>query len=252
MVQITIDGKGYEAEKGISVLEVLRANKIPVPSLCYHPALKPSGACRLCVIEMPSKTGKPSTMLSCILRVKEGLEISTRSELVHKERSKAFQRLLHLAPQAQVLRDLAEAHGVDLGPPPDGCIRCRLCIRVCKEVVGPGALKMGKRHGKDYVVPVEGLCIGCGTCVNICPTRVIRLEDKEGIRTISIRGETIGVHILERCEACGNYFASQKFLAHVAERVTEKHPDVKKHHNYCPTCAKLFSDRITSFSRFRR
>ena len=252
MVTITIDGHPFEAEEDAHIIEVLKANKFPVPALCYHPALRPSGACGLCAVEVPGKTGKSVTMLSCILRVKAGLDIKTRGELVDKARIRAFQRLLQQAPQAKVIRDLAVAHGVDLGPPPDGCIRCRLCIRVCKEIVGPGALMMEKREGKDYVVPKEGLCIGCGTCVNICPTRVIRQEDREGIRTISLGDEMIGVHVLERCEACGNYFASRKFLAHVAERVTQKHPDVKEHHLYCPTCAKLFSDRVKSFSRLRR
>lgn len=252
MATITIDDQVYEAEKGVPVLEVLKSEGIPVPYLCYHPALKPSGACRLCAVEVRGKTGKPVTMLSCILKVKDGLDIRTTSDIVVKARIRAFNRLLQLAPESQVIRDLAETHGVDLGPPPDGCIRCRLCIRVCKEVVGAGALKMEKREGRDVVVPVEGLCIGCGTCVNICPTRVIHMEDKDAVRTLSIRHDIIGIHALERCEACGIYFASQKFLNHVEQRVVERHPDVKEHHKYCPTCAKLFSDRIKSFARLRK
>jgi len=142
---------------------------------------------------------------------------------------------------------LAKSYGIDPGPPPDGCVRCRLCIRVCKEIVGPAALKMEKRDGMNYVVPIEGLCIGCGTCANICPTKVIAVEDKESMRTISIRDEVIGRHPLERCEGCGKLFATPRFLDHIHKR-TAGHTDVKAHHNYCPTCAKLFSDRIRSFS----
>ena len=65
------------------------------------------------------------------------------------------------------VRELATAWNVDLGPRPDGCIRCRLCIRVCKEIVGPGALVMHKRDGISLVEPIEGRCIGCGTCFSI-------------------------------------------------------------------------------------
>jgi bidirectional [NiFe] hydrogenase diaphorase subunit len=247
MFRFTLDGENVEAEGGSTVLEVSRGRGISIPTLCYHPALKPSGSCKLCVVEVISRGGHPVTMLSCALKVKDGMSITTQSDLVNKARARAFRDLLHMAPQATVIRKMAEEYGVDLEPPPDGCIRCRLCVRVCKEIVGAGALKMERRHDRNLVVPAENLCIGCGTCVNICPTGVIHLEDRDGVRTLSIRDEVIGRHILERCEACGRLFATQKFITHTRER-TLLHPDVKEHHLYCPTCAKLFSGRITSLS----
>ncbi len=244
MVTITIDGREYPAEAGMSVLEVLRANDISIPTLCYHPSLRPSGSCRLCAVEVPGRsTGRKITMLSCVLKVKAGMQIKTQSDAVTRARTRAFRNLLQMAPQAKRILDLAAVYGIDPGPPPDGCIRCRLCIRVCKEIVGPEALKMEKRDGLNYVVPIEGRCIGCGTCANICPTDVIRVEDRENARTISIRSEVIGRHPLERCEGCGKLYATPKFLHHIQQR-TSVHTDVKTHHHYCPICAKLFSDRI--------
>ncbi len=248
MVTITIDDREYRAEEGMSVLEVARANDIPIPTLCYHPSLRPSGSCRLCAVEVPGRaTGRQVTMLACILKVKDKMVIQTRSEAVHRARTRAFRNLLQMAPQAKTIIALAKSFGIDPGPPPDGCVRCRLCVRVCKEIVGPGALKVEKRDGMNYVVPIEGLCIGCGTCANICPTNVIEVEDHDDVRTISIRDEIIGRHPLERCEGCGKLFATPKFLEHIHKR-TSAHTDVKIHHKYCPTCAKLFSDRIKSFS----
>lgn len=246
MLSITIDDAVYSAEPGMTVLEVLRAHRIPIPTLCYHPALKPSGSCRLCAVEVAGPSGRQLTMLSCILKVKEGLAIRTTGERVDQARLKAFRRLLQMAPQSVSIRRLAETYHIDLGPPPDGCIRCRLCVRVCNEIVGAGALKMEKREGKNMVVPADGNCIGCGTCANLCPTRVIHMEDADNVRTLSIRGEIIGRHPLERCEGCGKLYATAKFLQHINRRVTP-HPDVKEHHRYCPTCAKIFSDRIRSF-----
>jgi bidirectional [NiFe] hydrogenase diaphorase subunit len=245
-VEIIVDDKPYLVDSKMTVLEALKSHHFDIPTLCFHPALKPSGACRLCSVEVVAKSGKTITMLSCILPVKNGLEIKTNGDLVKQARIRAFGNLVQMAPQSRKIRDLAKKHGIDLGPPPDGCIRCRLCIRVCREIVGPGALKMEKREGIKFVVPIPDACIGCGTCANLCPTQVIKVEDLENVRTISIRDEVIGRHPLENCEGCGKRFATPKFLKHISDR-TAPHPDVKLHHRYCQTCAKLFSDRIKSF-----
>jgi bidirectional [NiFe] hydrogenase diaphorase subunit len=241
-MKITIDGNRYPVETGETVIQVLRRNQIEIPTLCYHPALKPSGSCKLCAVEVVSKTQRRTNMLACILKVRAEMVVETRSALVDQARTQAFLKLLNMAPQSQYIRQLAWQHGIDVGPMPDGCIRCRLCIRVCQQAVGAGALKMEKQGGRSLVVPIEGRCIGCGTCANLCPTKVIRVTDQDQVRTIAIRDAIIGRHRLTRCEGCGRYFATHSFMEMIARR-TEPHPHVKELHNYCATCAKLFSPR---------
>ena len=91
----------------------------------------------------------------------------------------------------------------------------------------------------------QGQCIGCGTCANLCPTGFIRVTDKEGIREVSFEDCLVGRLPLERCEACGNPYATFNFLQHV-EKATLPHPEPKDPHHLCPACAKMMSDRARS------
>lgn len=240
VVTIVIDGNEYVVEEGLSLLKVLRAEGKNIPSLCYHPALKkPIAACKLCAVQIRAKDRPEKVALSCAIKTSAGLCVETDTDAVRQSRSQAIVQMLAFAPQSPVLLKLAADYGIEMPFQPDGCIRCLLCERVCREIVGVDALRVVKKDGRKFIVPIEGACIGCGTCANICPTQAIRIEDRENVRTISIRDEIIGIHPLERCEVCGRRFATPKFLAFTQQR-TQPVPEIKEHHAYCPSCAKLF------------
>ncbi len=242
MIDITIDDKKISARKNQTILQAAKENGIKIPHLCFHPALKPSGSCKLCGVEVASPTGKQVVMLSCIMKVKENLTVRTNSDLVKEAREKAFNKLLQMAPDSARIRNLAKDFNVAITPPPNGCIRCRLCIRVCNEIVEAKALRMVKTEHGNMVVPETGRCIGCGTCANLCPTKVIKVVDQDNVRTVSIKDEIIGQLPLARCEGCGKLYATSNFLKHV-EDVTHSHTDTKEHHRLCPSCIKLMSNR---------
>jgi bidirectional [NiFe] hydrogenase diaphorase subunit len=246
MITIRVNGQELQAAEGANLLEVLQTADIRIPVVCFHPALKSAtGICRLCTVEVATPGKPPEAKRACLVKTVNGLAVQTESVAVQAAREKAMRSLLKQAPQSERLIRLAQEFGIRIDPAPDGCIRCLLCERVCKEVVGAGALQLGKRDGKRLIEPVEGRCIGCGTCANICPTHVILITDEESVRTISIRNEVIGRHPLETCEGCGRRFATPKFLEVAHERAVDHHPDVKEHHRWCPECAKRLSPRVS-------
>lgn len=63
---------------------------------------------------------------------------------------------------------------------PNKCILCGLCVRVCDEVMGIGALGLVHRGFDTVVKPtlekplIESGCVSCGQCVNVCPTGALQ------------------------------------------------------------------------------
>ena len=243
MVSIKINGVEHQAEAGKRLLILLNKKGIRVPHLCFHNALTPAAACKLCVVEVKEKDRPIRTRLSCAVKIKEHLEITTESAMVHQLRNAAMGELLKLAPHSEAIHKIGREFGLTTGIIPDGCIRCRLCVRVCSEIIGAKALRMVKVKGRNYVTPSKNnACIGCLTCTNLCPTDAIRYEDDENVRTVMIRDEVVGRHTLERCQICGKLFATTRFLEHVKESERE-HTEEKDHHQRCPTCSKLYYRR---------
>lgn len=63
---------------------------------------------------------------------------------------------------------------------PNKCILCGLCVRVCDEVMGIGALGLVNRGFDTVVKPnlekplANSGCISCGQCVSVCPTGALQ------------------------------------------------------------------------------
>ncbi|WP_321419906.1 4Fe-4S binding protein [uncultured Desulfobacter sp.] len=188
-------------------------------------------------------------MLSCILKVKPGLEIRTESDMVTAHRQAAFDKLLSMAPDSVRIRELAEQFNMTVPPKPDGCIRCRLCVRVCNDIIGARAIAMVKTQNRRQVGPGDGDCIGCGTCANLCPTQFITVQDQDNIRTVFTGDQILSCLPLEQCEACGTQYATAPFLSHV-ENSIKNLVHVGQGHKFCPECTRVMSSRTHTNEHF--
>ena len=52
MLQVTINETAHEFPDGLTILAALRQLGIEVPTVCHDDRLEPSGACRLCSVEI--------------------------------------------------------------------------------------------------------------------------------------------------------------------------------------------------------
>lgn len=201
MVNIEVNNRKVEAKEGETLLTALRREGIHVPTLCHVDGLTPTGACRLCAVEVE---GTPALVPSCSFPVSEGMKIHTHSARALEARRTIVQLLLSNHPDDCLycirnggcdLQELAQELGVrqrlfsgkrsvgklDVSSPsivrdPDKCILCGKCVRVCEEVQGVAAIDFARRGSQATVATAfdTGLnlssCINCGQCIIACPT----------------------------------------------------------------------------------
>jgi len=239
LVKTVIDGREVEVRRDRWALEVAREMGIAIPSLCYHPALEPYGACRLCVVEV-TRGGQTWLTTSCDLPIREGLTIRTDTPAVRKARKMALELLWAQAPDAVEIQEMARAMGVDkprfAARREEGkCILCGLCVRVCTEIVGHSAVGFSRR-GADRGIgtpfqEASDVCIGCNACVAVCPTGHILTADDGPIRRL----RTFQTELeMATCEVCGRAFAPVRQMEHLRGRLGETVPVA----DVCPVCRR--------------
>jgi len=183
VVKITIDGQEIEVEDGTTILEAAQQLGIKIPTLCYHKALPPYGACRLCLVEISQNSGSSSVQASCTYPAQEGLIVKTDTERVIRTRKCMAELLLARCPDSEEVRRIAKELGVEkprIRPKNEDCLLCGLCVRMCRDRMGRGAIGFAGRGSKREIQPAfdvqSDVCQTCGACFTVCPTQAIKFE----------------------------------------------------------------------------
>ena len=81
MINVKIEGKSYQFEEGLTILEATKKAGFNVPTLCYYKNLVNSASCRVCLVEVK---GARTLVTSCNTIINEGMEISINSERAYE------------------------------------------------------------------------------------------------------------------------------------------------------------------------
>ncbi len=209
-IVLTIDNKKISCPPGTSILEAATQNDIKIPHLCYHPDLKPFGACRLCLVE-DHESGR--LMASCVTPVAADMKLLSDTPRILSHRRNIVRLMIAEHPESCIvcskgnrcqLRWVASQMGIgetDLYAMPNykplehanpfitrdlsKCILCGKCIRADHELVVVGAIDYNLRGftSRPATAHEQGLersnCTFCGTCVSMCPTGALSAKNSQ-------------------------------------------------------------------------
>ena len=92
-ININVDNKVFETEKGKLLIEACEDNGLEIPRFCWHKRMDPVGMCRMCLVEVETPRGKV-LVPSCTQEVTEDMVVDTTSEVVQKAQEGVLEFLL--------------------------------------------------------------------------------------------------------------------------------------------------------------
>ncbi len=198
MINIEIDGKLVETERGSTVMDAAHKAGVYIPHFCYHKKLSIAGNCRMCLVEV-EKVPKP--LPACCTPASDGMKVHTHSELAIKAQKGVMEFLLINHPldcpicdqggECQ-LQDIAVGYGGGASRyteekrvvMPKGigelistqemtrCIQCTRCVRFGQEIAGVMELGMANRTEHAEIMSFVNSTVDSelsGNMIDLCP-----------------------------------------------------------------------------------
>lgn len=177
---ITINGQEFSFEAGETILDVARRNAIDIPTLCHLKGAPPTGACRMCVVEVE---GSPNLAAACNTPAAPNLVVRTETPKVVDTRKTLIRLLMasgnhncDVCRPAEYPAVEPQAGGVsghdceDICPVWGECRLQELAIRyrVLEQRFNLPPPRYPLEDVNPFIVRDFGRCIMCGRCVQAC------------------------------------------------------------------------------------
>lgn len=177
---IVINGNEFSFEPGESILDIARRNSIDIPTLCHLKSANPTGACRVCVVEVE---GARSLVASCAAPAANNMVVRTESAAVIEARRMVIQLLLssgnhNCAVSGSAgenwtefqLRSQQIENTTELCPVWGDCQLQDLAFRyqVTGEMFEPTDSPYPMEDVNPFIARDFSRCIQCGRCVQAC------------------------------------------------------------------------------------
>jgi len=177
---IVINGNEFSFEPGESILDIARRNSIDIPTLCHLKNAMPTGACRVCVVEVE---GARSLIASCAAPAANNMVVRTDSAKVIEARRMVIQLLLSSGNHNCAVSGSAGANWTEfqlksqqvedtteLCPVWGDCKLQDLAFRyqVSGEAFEPTESPYPMETVNPFIVRDFSRCIQCGRCVQAC------------------------------------------------------------------------------------
>ncbi len=197
MVTLSIDGRAVSVPKGSTILDAAKVLGIHIPTLCWLEKVSPTGACRVCVVDVE---GVARPMTACNTPVKEGIKVTSTNAKLEAIRKQVMELMLVNHPlDCPVcdaagecdLQDSCYEFGVTkpefhaalnrkqirydwplLESDPNRCILCEKCVKVDHEILRSDVIEVVARGEESIIDTHDGKtlnCDFCGNCVGACP-----------------------------------------------------------------------------------
>jgi formate dehydrogenase alpha subunit len=177
---IVINGNEFSFDPGETILAVARRNNIDIPTLCYLKGAKPTGACRICIVEVQ---GARNLLPSCSTPAAKNMVVQTESPVVIRARQMIIQLLLSSGNHNCAVRGSDDQDWTqfqlavqkddgsdDLCPVWGDCRLQDLAYRyqVSAEKFPRTETRYPMETVNPFIVRDFSRCIQCGRCVQAC------------------------------------------------------------------------------------
>lgn len=211
--RINIDGEDYSFTPGETILDVAKQNNIEIPTLCHLRNTTPTGACRMCVVEVEKAR---NLVASCSAPAGNSMIVHTESPRVVNSRKKSLQLLLSsgkhdcdtcIDPADWEQIKKKEQDEEEICPAQSDCSlqeyahKYNVTSEVYKKLETPYPMEVAN----PFIVRDFSRCIKCGRCVQACNEVQVNNAISNGYRGGESKIVTAGDSILadSDCVFCG-------------------------------------------------